>query len=114
MEKNRRDFDKRKIAKDKKIEVGDQVRVARQKTTTKKPWDPTPYNVVGIHHRRDTIQKGRYNLQIDTGDNKKLKSRPPYLQPQREKKHPSSKSEEELDYDINLPAAPAPPPPSQF
>ena len=43
MEKNTRDFDKRKKAKDKKIEDGDQVIVARRKTTTKTPWNPNPY-----------------------------------------------------------------------
>ena len=111
MEKNKRDFDKRKKAKDKKIEDGDQVIVARRKTTTKTPWNPNPYKVADIHHRRATIQKGWSNLQIDTRNVKKLKSRPPHLQPHREKKHPSLKSEEDLNYDINLPA---PPPPSQF
>ena len=34
MEKNKRDFDKSKKAKDKKIEVGDQVMVASPNTTT--------------------------------------------------------------------------------
>ena len=58
MEKNKRDFDKRKKAKDKKIEVGDQVMVASPKTTTKTQWDPNPYKVVDIHHRRDTTQRG--------------------------------------------------------
>ena len=111
MEKNTRDFDKRKKAKDKKIEVGDQVMVASPKTTTKTPWDPNPYKVVDIHHRRATIQRGWSNLQRDTEDVKKLKSRPPHLQPQREKKHPSSKREDDLDYDIDLPA---PPPPNPF
>ena len=64
-----------------------------------------------IHHRRATIQREWSNLQRDTGDVKKLKSRPPHLQPQREKKHPSSKREDDLDYDIDLPA---PPPPNPF
>ena len=91
MEKKKRDFVKRKKAKDKKIEDGDQVIVARRKTTTKTPWNPNPYKVADIHHRRATIQKGWSNLQIDTRNVKKLKSRPPHLQPQREKKHPSSK-----------------------
>ena len=122
-EKNKRDFDRRKKAKDKGIEVGDQVMVARRKTTIKTPWDPNPYKVVDIHHRRATIQRGRSRLQRDTGDVKKLKSRPPHLQ------HSSSllqgtpcsrdprKREEELDYDIDLPvapAAPAPPPQNPF
>ena len=114
MEKNTRDFDKRKKAKDKKIEDGDQVIVARRKTTTKTPWNPNPYKVVDIHHRRATIQRGWSNLQIDTRDVKKLKRRPPHLQPQREKTHPSSKREEDLDYYIDLPAAPAPPAPNLF
>ena len=111
MEKKKRDFVKRKKAKDKKIEDGDKVIVARRKTTTKTPWNPNPYKVADIHHRRATIQKGWSNLQIDTRNVKKLKSRPPHLQPQREKKHPSSKREEDLDYDIDLPA---PPPPNPF
>ena len=108
MEKNKRDFDKRKKAKDKKIEDGDQVIVA------KTPCNPNPHKVVDIHHRRATIQRGWSNLQIDTRDVKKLKRRPPHLQPQREKTHPSSKREEDLDYYIDLPAAPAPPAPNLF
>ena len=84
MEKNKRDFDKRKKAKDKKIEDGDQVIVARRKTTTKTPWDPTPYKVVDIHHRMATVQIEWSKLQRDTGDVNTLKSRPPHLQPQRE------------------------------
>ena len=42
----------------------------------------------------------------DTGDVKKLKSRPPHLQHQRQTKRPSRKKEDELDYDIDQPAAP--------
>ena len=60
--------------------------VAKCKTTTKTLWDPTPYKVVDIPHRRATIRRGWSNLQIDTGDVNKLKSRPPHLQLQREKK----------------------------
>ena len=78
------------------------------------PWNPNPYKVADIHHRRATIQRGWSNLQIDTRDVKKLKRRPPHLQPQREKTHPSSKREEDLDYYIDLPAAPAPPAPNLF
>ena len=59
-----------------------------------------------IHHRKATIQRGQSNLQRDTGDVKKLKSRPPHLQHQRQTKRPSRKKEDELDYDIDQPAAP--------
>merc|ERR1712096_281456 len=78
-EKNKKEFDKRKRAKDKGIGVGDQVMVARRKTTTKTPWDPNPYQVVDMHHRRATIQRGRSTLQRDTGDVKKVIQRPKHL-----------------------------------
>ena len=112
--KNKIDFDKRKRAKDKKIAVGDQVMVARPKTTTKTPWDPNPYKVVELHYRRATLQRGRSNLQRDTGDVKKLKSRPLHLQHQRETKQPKVRREEELDYDISIPATQPPPPQNPF
>ena len=79
MEKNKRDFDMR----------------------------PQPRHLgTPIHHRRATIQREWSNLQRDTGDVKKLKSRPPHLQHQRQTKRPSRKKEDELDYDIDQPAAP--------
>ena len=57
------EIDRRKKAKDKGISVGDQVIVARRKTTIKTPWDPNTYQVVYMHHRRETIVRGRSTLQ---------------------------------------------------
>ena len=73
------EIDRRKKAKDKGISVGDQVIVARRKTTIKTPWDPNTYQVVYMHHRRETIVRGRSKLQRDTGDVKKVKQRPRHI-----------------------------------
>ena len=80
--KQKYNFDKKRMAKPKEINVGDKVLVRQKKCTTKPPFNPEPLTVSNQVHaiKKDGTVKVRDKNQL-----KKVKERPQHLCPTWEK-----------------------------
>ena len=58
MMKQKEYVDRKKGTKGKELKVGDKILLQRKKTTTKSPWDPTPYEVEKIKGSEVTARRG--------------------------------------------------------
>ena len=50
--------DKKRRVKEKEVKVGDKILVQQNKSTTKTPWDPQPYEVLEVKGSKVKAQKG--------------------------------------------------------
>ena len=92
-------FDKHHRVKEKHIGVGDKVLIKQTKTTTKPPFDPSPYNVTQVKGNRITAQRHDKKRVRDKNHVKLLKDRPNYLKPSWDKTT-SNNSTSYADFDI--------------
>ena len=72
--------DKHRRAKERKVEVGDQLLIRQKKTTTSPPFDPAPYSVEEVKGTKITARRGREIKTRNIEKWKVLKTRPAYLQ----------------------------------
>ena len=98
---NKKCHDKRHRAKDKQVEMGDQVLVKQKKTSIKPPWDPNPYTVQGVSKRRLELNRedGKHRRR-DVGDVKLVKRRPEHLR--RTKAVKQNKNSLPIDVDLDV------------
>ena len=82
----KRNFDRRRRAKQKDIKVGDEILIKQQKSTTKPPFDPVPYTVDHVKGNRVTASRNGKVRVRDKNYIKKVKSRPDYVRPSWEQK----------------------------
>ena len=78
-------FDKRRKAANKDIQIGDKVLVKQTKSTTKPPFNPTPFKVISVQGNRVTATDGNKNVTRDKNQLKKLHTRPNSLKPSWER-----------------------------
>ena len=71
--------DKRRRAKDRKVNVGDKVLIAQEKSTVKQPFDPKPYTVTKVSHAQVTAERNGRKRVRNLGKCKVVKKRPSYL-----------------------------------
>ena len=102
--------DKRKTAKEKKIEKGDRVLISQRKTTVKPPYDPKPYTVQEVKGTQVVVQRGEKTRVRNLGKVKILKQRPDHL---KLKTHQPTNSTDTCDSDeedwFDLPSLPSSP-----
>ena len=72
--------DKRRRAKERLVKVGDKVFFAQDNSTTKQPFDPTPYTVTKVVHAQVTDKRNWIKIVRNLGKCKVVKQRPKYLQ----------------------------------
>jgi len=91
----KKQFDRRRKATNKEVKVGDQILVKQDKSTTKPPFDPSPYTVVQVDGNRiDAEREGKFR-QRDKNAIKVVKQRPKHLIPSWNQNLP----EKVADYD---------------
>ena len=78
-------FDKRRKSAIKTIEVGDQVLVKQEKSTTKPPFNPLPLKVISVQGNRVSLTDGDKVITRDKNYLKKVHSRPNSLIPSWER-----------------------------
>ena len=81
----KKNFDRRRRAKDKEINVGDQIIVKQEKSTTRPPFDPKPYTVHGVDGNRISASRDDGSRVRDKNYVKKVKHRAEHLKPSWEK-----------------------------
>ena len=101
-------LDKRKTAKEKKIEKGDLILVSQRKTTTKPPYDPKPYIVQEVKNTQVVAVRGEKTRVRNLGKVKALKQRPERLQLKSHKTIATEDSSDEEDGEdwYDLPSIP--------
>ena len=77
--------DKRHKAQTKPVYVGDKVLLTQEKSTTKQPFDPHPYNVIKVKGSQLTGQRQGQVWVRDKNYIKVLQPRPPHLAPSWQK-----------------------------
>ena len=100
-ERQKRYADKKRRAKEKQIQMGDEILIQQKKSTLKTPWDPKPYKVVAIHGSKVVGQRGEEVKARAKNNIKVVKKRPACLQVREGRKH-YYKEKEEPDIDISL------------
>ena len=78
-------FDRHHQAKDKHIKIADKTLIRQPKTTTKLPFDPSPYQVTQINGNRLIAQRHNQKRVCNKNHIKLLKDHPNYLKPSRNK-----------------------------
>ena len=101
-EKQKKYSDKKNKAKEKVVKPGDKILVKREKTTTKSPWDPSPYSVVKVQGSKVTATRGEQTRARAKNHIKVVKERPGHLQVQQPKRKKKPEEEEELDLEVDM------------
>ena len=93
-------YDKRNKTKEKKLEVGDEIMLQQQKTTTRTPFDPDTYKVKEI--KGSSVVAERRGRELLRAKNliKVVKQRPAYLK-EAEKEKTKKIIEEDIDVDMD-------------
>ena len=79
--KQKQHFDRKKKARPKSLEPGDQVLLKQRKTTVKPPFDPNPYTVTSTEGNRVFMQRGDGKQRVRDKNNVKMVAiRPEHLQ----------------------------------
>ena len=93
-------FDKRNKTKEKQLEVGDEIMLQQQKTTTRSPFDPDTYRVKEI--KGSSVVAERRGRELLRAKNliKVVKQRPAYLK-EAEKEKSKKIIEEDIDVDMD-------------
>ena len=87
--------DKRRKAKEKMINLGDDILIQKKKTSVTPPWDPQPFKVVDIQGSKVVGQRGE-EVKVRAKNNiKVVKKRPEYLEVKKRKQ--SREREEDAD-----------------
>ena len=87
--------DKRKTAQERMVKVGDKVLVAQRKTTTKPPFDPTPYTITEVKGTQVTVEReGKRLKKRNLAKVKILRQRPERLQIKARKEKEKEESTE--------------------
>ena len=81
----KKNFDRRRRAKIKEINVGDEILVKQEKSTTRPPFDPKPYTVHGVVGNRISASRDDGSRVRDKNYVKKVKKRAEYLKPSWER-----------------------------
>ena len=98
----KRNFDRRRRAKPKDINVGDSILVRQKKSTIKPPFDPSSYTVHDVHGNRVTASRNGQIRVRDKNHIKKVKCRPDYVKPSWEQQHQApTAAYEEQDIECN-------------
>ena len=91
--------DKHRRAKERKVEVGDQLLIRQKKTTTSPPFNPSPYSVEEVKGTKITARRGKEIKTRNIEKWKVLKTRPAYLQkPQKEDLGVADEDDDEDDW----------------
>jgi hypothetical protein len=77
--KQNRYADKHRRAKDRKVQVGDKVLLKQDKTTTRPPFDPEPFEVTTVKGTKVEAEREGMKRTRNLGKWKVLKQRPAYL-----------------------------------
>ena len=93
-------FDKGRRAHPKEVKPGDQILIKQQKSTTKPPFDPRPFTVVGVHGNQIDAQRGATFRRRDKNSVKVLKKRPDHLIPSWERSQQGIEFTDYNDLDI--------------
>ena len=94
--------DKKKGTKEKELKVGDKILLQRKKTTTKSPWDPTPYEVEKIKGSEVTARRGEEVKRRAKNNVKPVKPRSEFYKMAQWKKVRDKEQEEDWEEeDIN-------------
>merc|ERR1719319_1542724 len=101
-EKQKKYSDEKNKAKEKVVKPGDKILVKREKTTTKSPWDPSPYSVVKVQGSKVTATRGEQTRARAKNHIKVVKERPEHLQMQQPKRKKKPEEEEELDLEVDM------------
>ena len=83
--KQKKNFYRRKNAKDKVVNVGDQVLIRQEKSTTKTPFSSDPLTVTNVQGNQITATNGRIIRKRDKNHLKVLPLRPDHLKPSWER-----------------------------
>ena len=94
-------YDKRHKVKEKKVEIGDEIMLQQQKTTTRSPFDPDTYKVKEV--KGSSVVAERRGRELFRAKNliKVVKQRPEYLKdPEREKT--KKIVDDDIDVDMDM------------
>ena len=91
--------DHRRKAKEKVINVGDEILVQQKKSSVKTPWDPVPFKVTEVKGSKLKVQKDEQVLERAKNNVKVLKPRPEEL---KIKNYKRVKVVEDIDLDVDL------------
>ena len=84
--KQKKYADQKRKAKEKEVQVGDKIMIKQKKSSVKTPWDPEPYNVVGIKGSKVTAQRGEQMRERAKNNIKVVKHRPTQLKIKSQRK----------------------------
>jgi hypothetical protein len=94
-DKQKEYVDRRRRAKEKEVQVGDEVLIKQKKTTLKPPWDPRPLKVTEIKGTQITARRGPVERTRNVEKFKILKKRPESLRTRPETKQRRDDSDDE-------------------
>ena len=95
-------LDKRRRATETKIDVGDQVLLAQNKSTTSPPFDPKPYDVVQVKHNIVQVERDGKTKRRHASKVKKLWMRPDHLKKQRKTERMCAPVPTDDDDDVDI------------
>ena len=94
-------YDKRHKVKEKKVEIGDEIMLQQQKTTTRSPFDPDTYKVKEIKGSSVVAERRGRKLLRAKNLIKVVKQRPEYLK-DTEREKPKKIVDEDIDVDMDI------------
>ena len=102
MKQKQREYgDKRRRAKERNIKQGDKVLIQQKKTTTKAPFDPSPFTVTKVENTKITAKRGKTTRTRNVNKWKLVPQRPERFGKSSNKCCPDD-TDTDLDWDFDL------------